>query len=99
VGERELEKAKNQLEASFVFGQDSLFYQAMLLAQHEIALNWGAIDDYIPFIRKVTPEDIQRVTKRYLTPDNRTVGVLIPLPPKEGKPSPAGATIKEKTVR
>jgi zinc protease len=30
VGKQELEKAKNQIEASFIFGQDSLFYQAML---------------------------------------------------------------------
>jgi zinc protease len=99
VGERELEKAKNQLEAAFVYGQDSLFYQAMLLAQHEITLNWSAIDDYIPFIRKVSTEDIQRVAKQYLIPDNRTVGILVPLPPKEGMPVPAESSIKERMVR
>ena len=99
VGEKELEKAKNQLEASFVFGQDSIFYQAMLLAQHEIAISWKTIDDYIPSIRKVTPEDIQRVAKKYLLLDNRTVGILIPLAPKEGKPMPSGPTIKEQLVR
>jgi zinc protease len=53
----------------------------MLLARHEIALSWKAIDDYLPSIRKVTPEDIQRVAKKYLIPDNRTMGILIPLPP------------------
>jgi zinc protease len=99
VGEWELEKAKNQLEAYFVYGQDSLFFQAMLLAQHEIVLNWRAIDDYIPSIRKVSPEDIQRVAKQYLIPDNRTVGILIPLPPKEGKAPPAEPSIKERMVR
>jgi zinc protease len=99
VGERELEKAKNQLEASFIFRQDSIFYQAMLLAQHEIALNWSAIDDYIPSIRKVSTEDIQRVAKQYLIPDNRTVGILVPLPPKEGMPVPAESSIKERMVR
>ncbi len=99
VGERELEKAKNQLEATFVYGQDSIFYQAMLLAQHEITLNWRAIDDYIPSIRKVSAEDIQRVTKRYLIPDNRTVGILVPLPPQEGKPASAESSIKERMVR
>ena len=99
VGEKELEKAKNQLEASFIFGQDSIFNQAMLLARHEIALSWKTIDDYPPSIRKVTPEDIQRVAKKYLIPDNRTVGILIPLPPKEGKPLPAGGDIKEHGVR
>ena len=99
VGKEELEKTKNQLEASFIFAQDSLFYQAMLLAQHEIVFSWKAIDDYLPSVRKVLPEDIQRVAKKYLTPDNRTVGILIPLPPKEGKPAPAGSSIKERIVR
>jgi len=99
VGAQELEKAKNQIEASFVFGQDSLFYQAMLLARHEITLTWRTIDDYLPSIRKVSPEDIQGVAKKYLKPDNRTVGVLIPLPPKEGNPPPAGSSIKERIVR
>jgi zinc protease len=99
VEERELEKAKNQIEASFIFGQDSLFYQAMLLAQHEIAIGWKAIDDYLPAIRKVSPEDIQRVTTKYLVPDNRTIGILIPLPPKEGKPIPTGPSFKERMIR
>jgi len=99
VGKQELEKAKNQIEASFIFGQDSLFYQALLLARHEIALSWRAIDDYLPSIRKVTPEDIQRVAKKYLIPDNRTVGILIPLPPKEGKPAATGRPINDHVVR
>jgi zinc protease len=47
----------------------------------------------------VTPRDIQRVAKKYLVPDNRTVGILIPLPPKEGKPAPAGGAAKEHVVR
>jgi zinc protease len=99
VGEQELVKAKNQLEASFIFGQDSIFNQAMLLARHEIVTRWKAIDDYLPSIRKVTPEDIQRVARKYLIPDNRTVGILIPLPPKEGGLPPSGGPIKEKIVR
>jgi len=99
VGAQELEKAKNQMEASFVFGQDSLFYQAMLLARHEITLTWRVIDDYLPSVRKVSPEEIQRVAKKYLTPENRTVGILIPLPPKEGNPPPVGSSIKERIVR
>ena len=99
VGEPELEKVKNQLEASFVFGQDSLFYQALLLARFEITLSWREIDNYIPSIRKVSPADIQRVSKQYLVPDNRTVGILIPLPPKEGETAPAGSSIKEQMIR
>ena len=99
VGAHELEKAKNQIEASFIFSQDSLFSQAMLLAQHEIALTWRAVDDYLPSIRKVSPEDVQRVVKKYLIQENRTVGILIPLPPKEGKPAPEGPPVKERMIR
>ena len=99
VGAHELEKARNQLEASFIFSQDSLFSQAMLLAQHEIALTWRAFDDYLPSIRKVSPEDVQRVVKKYLIQENRTVGILIPLPPKEGKPVPEGPPTKERMIR
>jgi zinc protease len=71
----------------------------MLLAHHEIALNWKSIDDYIPSIRKVTPEDIQRVAKHYLVPNNRTVGILVPLPFPEEKSIPARPSIKERMVR
>jgi zinc protease len=99
VGERELEKVKNQLEASFIFRQDSIFSQAMLLAQHEISLDWRAIDDYLPSIRSVSPEDIRRVAKKHLIPDNRTVGILIPLAPKEGKPVPSGPATREQMIR
>jgi zinc protease len=99
VGGQELEKAKNQLEASFLFSQDSIFYQAMLLAQHEISLDWRTIDDYLPSIRKVSADDIQRVAKRYLIPDNRTVGILIPLPTKKERPPSVEPSIKERMVR
>jgi predicted Zn-dependent peptidase len=80
-------------------GQDSLFFQAMLLARHEIARDWRTIDDYLPSIRKVAPEDIERVASLYLIPDNRTVGVLIPLRPKGGKVVPSEFSIKTKMVR
>lgn len=99
VGQHELEKAKNQIEAAFVYEQDSLFYQAMLLAQHEIALDWKSTDNYLPSIRKVTPEDIMRVSKSYLNPDNRTVGILIPLPPKKEQAIPAGSPIRERMIK
>jgi zinc protease len=99
VQEHEIEKAKNQIEASFVYGQDSRFFQAMLLAQYEITSGWKEIDDYLPSVRKVTPEDIQRVAKKYLIPDNRTVGILIPVPHEEQKPSMSSSPLRERMIR
>jgi len=99
VDSHELQKAKNQIEASFIYRQDSLFYQAMLLAHYEIDLNWRSIDDYLPSIRKVTPEDIIRVAKKYLVSDNRTVGILVPIPPKKEQATPAGIPTQQRMVR
>ncbi|MBI4765167.1 MAG: insulinase family protein [Deltaproteobacteria bacterium] len=87
LGPSELEKVKNQLEAAFIYSQDSLFSQAMILARYEIVGSWKLVDSFLPSIRKITREDIQRVAGKYLIPGNRTVGVLIPLPPKEGGPA------------
>lgn len=76
--ETELARAKKQIEASYVFAQDSIFYQAMLLGDFEIAGDWRQIDDYLPAMRAVTLEDLARVASFYLVPTNRTVATLIP---------------------
>lgn len=76
VSPRELQKAKNQLESAFTFGQDSQFYQGMLLARYEMVTAWEDIRKYVPAIQAVSAEDVQRVAKKYLIPRNRTVGVL-----------------------
>ncbi|MEW6213991.1 MAG: pitrilysin family protein [Nitrospirota bacterium] len=76
--EREVQKAKNQIESSFIMGQDSIYMQAMKYGISEMLGGWRLIDRYLEGIRKVTPEDIVRVAKKYLKEENRTVGVLIP---------------------
>lgn len=89
--ELELQRAKNQVEASHVFEQDSNFRRAMLLGQAEsVGAGWRKIDQFVERIRAVTAKDIQRVARQYLTEDNRTVGTLIPVPPKQpGVPATA----------
>ena len=52
---RELEKAKNGIESSFVFAQDSLFYQGMLLGVYELSGGGRRIDDYLPGVTARTP--------------------------------------------
>ncbi len=79
VSEEELQKAKNQIESSFIMGQDSIFYQAMLLGQFETVADWRLLESYVYNIRAVTKEDVMRVTKEYFTEDNRTVGILVPI--------------------
>jgi zinc protease len=77
-GDREITTARNGLEAEFILAQDSLFYQGMLLGQHEIAGDWRWIDEFLPAVDKVTPADLQRVAQTYFSVENRTVGILVP---------------------
>ena len=81
--EQELQRAKNQVEASYVFGQDSNFRQAMLLGQAEsVGAGWRHVEQFLARIRSVTAEEVQRVARRYLIEDARTVGILIPVQPR-----------------
>jgi zinc protease len=76
---REVEKAKNQIEASFIFSQDSLYMQAMKIGMFELLGDWRLMERYLEEIRKVTPEEVQQAANKYLIEDNRTVGVLVPM--------------------
>ncbi len=78
--ERELQKAKNQIEAAFIMGQDSISFQADLIGMFEMAGDWRLKDRYLEAVRGVTAEDVRRVAKRYFTEENRTVGILAPVP-------------------
>jgi len=79
ISDEELQKAKNQIESSFIMGQDSIFYQAMLLGQFETVAEWRLLEKYVDNIRAVTKEDVMRVAKEYFTENNRTVGILVPV--------------------
>ncbi|NGZ99227.1 MAG: hypothetical protein CV089_24485 [Nitrospira sp. WS110] len=93
--DEELQRAKNQIEASRTFEQDSNFRHAMLLGQAEmVGAGWRRIDQFVERIRAVTAKDIQRVARQYLTEDNRTLGILVPLPPKSPDES-TPATVHE----
>lgn len=87
VSEVELERAKNQVEASFVFRQDSVYSRASLLARFELIGGWRLEKAFVPAIRAVTAQDLQRVARTYFPDERRNVGVLLPIPPP-GQSSP-----------
>jgi zinc protease len=73
-----MQKAKNQIEAFFIFAQDSNYSKAYYAGLFEILGSWKLVDTYLEGIKRVTPEDIQAVARKYFSRDNRTVGILIP---------------------
>ena len=86
VPDEELARAKNQIEASFVWRQDSVHSRASGLVRFEMLGSWRLLDRFVPMIRAVTAADIQRVARAYFPSDKKNVGVLLPAEP----PAPAG---------
>lgn len=81
VPEEEIERAKNQIEAAFVWRQDSVYSRASSLARFELTGSWRNGESFVPLIRRVTAADLQRVARAYFQTGRRTVGVLLPGPP------------------
>jgi len=80
VAATELEKAKNLIEAEFILDNETTLFQAVLVGLAEAMQSHTYLDTYIENIRRVTPADVQRVARTYLTADKRTVGWLVPEP-------------------
>jgi len=78
--EQEVRKAKNQIEASFIMEQDSIYMQARTIGTYEMVGGWRLLEKYLDGIRKVSPEDVRRVAAKYLITERRTTGILIPVP-------------------
>lgn len=80
VTDEELARARNQVEASFVFQLDSVYRRAALLARFEMIGGYRLLDSYVDRMRVVTAADVQRVARTYFPEDRKNVGVLLPLP-------------------
>ncbi len=77
VTSHELDRAKHQIEAHFILSRERTLDQALLLGQIETLHGLEYIDTYLHRINGVNKEDIADVCGRYLTEDNRTVGLLL----------------------
>ena len=80
VSEVELARAKNQIEAGFVFQEDSIHRRASLLARFELIGGYALKDSYLNSIRAVTAADVQRVARAYFQDEKKNVGILVPRP-------------------
>ena len=79
ITQQELEKAKNQIEAGFIYGLDSNFYRAMTIGRLEVTgVGYRYLQTYVDNVRKVTAQQVKEVANRYFTEENRTWGVLLP---------------------
>ncbi|MCB1157825.1 MAG: insulinase family protein [Leptospiraceae bacterium] len=78
VSDEEIEKVKNKLIADFFRGIDNNGTLADVLSYYEIITgDWANLFKSYSILNKVKKEDLQRVSRKYLTRDNVTVGKLI----------------------
>ncbi len=78
-GGDELRKAKNQVQSSFVFSLENVQGLAEAIGRSWIHTgNPSAFLHDVDEVEKVTPADVQRVTKQYFAPDRATIVVIPP---------------------
>lgn len=79
VDQRELEKAKNNIESDFIWAFYTNSGLAQMLARYQLtARDWRFMLQKRSDIASVTPEMVQSTAAKYLTENNRTVATLIP---------------------
>jgi predicted Zn-dependent peptidase len=78
VSVEELERIKKLNEREFLNRMRSNEDLASALATLEVQTGWRYLADYLDRIARVTPEDVQRVAKRYFREENRTSVFIIP---------------------
>ena len=75
----ELDRVKAQLISSLVYARDSISSQAMTIGMLEsVGLSWQLADNELNELNAITPEDIQRIAKKYFTRDRLTTAYVLP---------------------
>ncbi len=107
---RELEKAKNNLLARDVYGQETVSGVADRIGYLDTVRSWRVYGEWPERVRAVTGDQVQAALRRYLVPTNRTVGwavapdvagYAVPSPPRAGAdgsaadPLPAAVPLPE----
>ena len=78
VQERELEVAIRQTQAQFAYSSESVTSQALTLGFLDMVDDHRRMGTLLDELAQVTPEDVLRVARSYLTEDNRIVGWFVP---------------------
>ena len=79
ISQQELDRVLAQAEAQYVYHQDSIQSQAIIMGSLlSVGLPADTLDNWVDNMRKVTPEMIQKVAQKYFSIDQQTVATLLP---------------------
>jgi zinc protease len=74
----EITRATKQARAMFAYGSENITNQAFWLGYAEMFANYDWFINYVDRLSVVTPDDVQRIARTYLSPSNRVIGVYLP---------------------
>jgi zinc protease len=78
VTPEEIARAIKQARAMFAYGSENITNQAFWLGYAEMFSEYDWFVNYVDRLAQVTPLDIERIAREYLTPANRVVGIFTP---------------------
>lgn len=79
IGQAELDKALKRAKAQFVMASESVTGQGQMIGMSEIvAGDFEWFESTLHQLSAVTVDDVERVRRQYLRPENRTVGWYVP---------------------
>ncbi|MBA4418699.1 MAG: hypothetical protein C0392_12445 [Syntrophus sp. (in: bacteria)] len=79
ASEWEIEKAKNMIRASYIYGKETAQGRARMIGNYlTLTDNPDFIDQYLIKIDAITGKDIKRVLKRYVTEQEKNLAVMVP---------------------
>ncbi len=84
VGERELEKVKNQFAADNLRRMENRLYLMLQLLVADSNRGWESFNEDPRRVAAVTAEDVRRVANRYFRPENRAVALYYTKEPEAG---------------
>ncbi len=79
----EIKRASKQARALFAYGSENITNQAFWLGFAEMFDHYEWFLDYVARLEQVTPQDVMRIARAYLHPENRVVGFYRPSGEKE----------------
>lgn len=78
VTSRELKKAKNMVESTYIFSQETVEGLCRKLGYYEMMGDYTLVDHYVQGLYAVTEEEIRNVARKYLVDENRSEVVYTP---------------------
>jgi zinc protease len=78
VSRDEIKRAVKQARAVFAYGSENITNQAFWMGYAEMFSSYQWFTNYLNKLAQVSPQDVQRVARKYFQPKDRVIGIYNP---------------------